>query len=114
MSGRDFPESVARPALSPRPFPALGHGWVDPYERCIACFDPCRPGWRYCDKCHAYSDPASPIGRAYFARQHKQRREPLESTLRKIMRRLTAIERGAIPALSARMDAVEDAWSLRC
>ena len=72
--------------------------------RCRACGDPCHAGWSHCLKCHAYDDLAESlrfreIGLDQFLMQrarsffHGQRHaESLESLLRKLTRRVVALE----------------------
>ena len=72
--------------------------------RCLNCGDPCREGWTYCQKCHAWNDLKEALrfreigldqfllqrARAFF---HGQRHaESLESLFRKLTRRVAALE----------------------
>ena len=88
-------------------------------RRCHGCLTPCRAGWSYCLQCHAYNDLSAALrfpelgidqnrlrrALAYFAgRRHV---EPLESLVRKLMRRVAELENAAVPAMNDRLQRLE-------
>lgn len=88
---------------------AFGAGWKDPHTRCVVCHDPCRKGWKLCDRCHALAYPQSPIARAYRARQ---REREVDASLRRIVRRLVVIENAMRWPLLQR-SALDPNWQTR-
>ena len=93
MTPREHDHGRRAPVVDPLQRFRFGHGWVDPYTRCVACHDPCRPGWTLCDRCHAHAHPTSPVAVAYVKRQrHIEERRTMSRTMRSVVRRLQIIE----------------------
>jgi hypothetical protein len=74
-------------------FRRFGDGWVDPFDRCSLCPDPCRKGWTLCDRCHAFVHPDTRAAKAYVARlRQREARHATGRALRHLTRRLQIVE----------------------